>query len=125
MRSRYAPAIATLVTGGLRLGMITARANCLAANGATLASCAPSRRCRCQSSGRVIVSVDMMARRSKGLTGYTQLAVPSAARARRFRRCAASLHQLLLEQELQRVAHAKSGDVRRHVRQSAAAIARR
>src|SRR2546426_5809987 len=55
MRSRYAAASAVLVTGGLRLGITTARANTRAVWGSTLASVAPSRRCRWASSGRVSV----------------------------------------------------------------------
>src|SRR6266446_4335865 len=55
MRSRYAAASAVLVTGGLRLGITTARANTRAVWGSTLASAAPSRRCRWASSGRVRV----------------------------------------------------------------------
>src|SRR2546428_12232865 len=55
MRSRYAAASAVLVTGGLRLGITTARANTRAVWGSTLASAAPSRRCRWASSGRVSV----------------------------------------------------------------------
>ncbi len=45
------------VTGGTRLGIMIALANCLAVWGTTLRSVAPSRTWRCQSSGRVIVSV--------------------------------------------------------------------
>ncbi len=57
MRSRYATACAAVVTGGRRLGMISARANCAAECGTTDAMAAPSRTCRCQSSGRVMVRV--------------------------------------------------------------------
>src|SRR5262245_5876982 len=59
MRSRYARAASTVATGGLRLGITIARANCRAVNATTLSSAAPSRRWRCQSSGRMIVSVSM------------------------------------------------------------------
>ena len=59
MRSRYARAASTVATGGLRFGITIARANCRAVNATTLSSAAPSRRWRCQSSGRVIVSVSM------------------------------------------------------------------
>src|SRR5712692_7721113 len=54
-RPRYAAARAVSVTGGLRFGMTTARANTRAVWGSTLASAAPSRRCRWASSGRVRV----------------------------------------------------------------------
>src|SRR3954449_3429838 len=56
MRSRYASACATLVTGGRRFGMMMARPNWRALCGTTARSAAPSRTCRCQSSGRTIVS---------------------------------------------------------------------
>src|ERR1035437_3355857 len=55
IRSRYALACAVVVTGGLRFGITIARPNWRAVCGSTLASAAPSRRCRCQSSGRVMV----------------------------------------------------------------------
>ena len=57
MRLRYALAISVLVIGGLRFGITTARANWRALAGSTAAIAAPSRRCRCQSSGRVMRSV--------------------------------------------------------------------
>ncbi len=44
-----------VVTGGFRLGITIARANARAVSAAPAASCAPSRRCRCQSSGWVSV----------------------------------------------------------------------
>ena len=47
---------ATVVTGGLRFGMMIARANWRAVKGTTLARWAPSRTCKCQSSGRSRVS---------------------------------------------------------------------
>ena len=50
-RGRRAPA-ATVVTGGLRFGMTIARPKTRAVAPTTAASAAPSRRCRCQSSGR-------------------------------------------------------------------------
>ena len=56
MRSRYAAAISVVVTGGFRFGMMIARPNWRAVCGKTAASVAPSRTCRCQSSGRAIVS---------------------------------------------------------------------
>ena len=49
-----------VVTGGRRLGMTSARANCRALCGTTDAIAAPSRTCRCQSSGRVKVIVSVM-----------------------------------------------------------------
>ena len=49
----------TVVTGGVRLGMMTARPKCLAVCGTTDRMAAPSRTCRCQSSGRVMVRVVM------------------------------------------------------------------
>src|SRR5947209_6993670 len=59
MRSRYSRASAAVVTGGLRFGMTIARANCATLCGSTLFSASPSRRCRCQSSGRARVSVSI------------------------------------------------------------------
>src|SRR5512134_1601672 len=61
MRLRYSSASAVVVTGGRRFGITMARANWRAVCGRTAASAAPSRRCRCQSSGRVIVRVSMAA----------------------------------------------------------------
>src|SRR5947208_2892205 len=55
MRSRYAHAAATVVIGGWRLGMITARPKTLAVEPMTERMSSPSRTCKCQSSGRVIV----------------------------------------------------------------------
>ena len=52
-------AAATVVTGGRRLGMISARPKRRAVSGTTAARAAPSRTCRCQSSGRVMVRVSM------------------------------------------------------------------
>ena len=49
---------AVLVTGGLRFGITTARANWRALWPATAVSALASRRCRCASSGRAIVSVE-------------------------------------------------------------------
>ncbi|CAN0618431.1 conserved protein of unknown function [Burkholderia multivorans] len=46
-----------VVTGGFRFGMMIARPNWRAVCGSTPASIAPSRTCRCQSSGRASVSV--------------------------------------------------------------------
>src|SRR5271169_748715 len=57
IRSRYAAAAATVVTGGSRLGMTTARPNTRAVAPTTERIGSPSRKWRCQSSGRVIVSV--------------------------------------------------------------------
>ncbi len=48
--------LSVVVTGGLRFGMMIARPNWRAVCGSTAASMAPSRRCRCQSSGRESVS---------------------------------------------------------------------
>src|SRR2546428_10656966 len=50
-----------VTTGGTRLGIRMARPKCLAVNGSTALSIAPSRTCRCQSSGlrmvmRVVIS---------------------------------------------------------------------
>src|SRR5713101_1057800 len=52
-----------VATGGMRLGIRMARPKCLAVNGMTALSMAPSRTCRCQSSGlrmvmRVVISPD-------------------------------------------------------------------
>ena len=55
IRSRYARASRAVTTGGTRLGMMIARAKWRALSGATARSMSPSRRCRCQSSGRRIV----------------------------------------------------------------------
>ena len=52
--------LAAVVTGGVRLGMTIARANRRALSGSTARSASPSRRWRCQSSGRVIVRVSAM-----------------------------------------------------------------
>src|SRR3954468_23255893 len=49
--------------------MISARPNCAAECGTTDAKAAPSRTCRCQSSGRVMVSVWDMAYLSPTATG--------------------------------------------------------
>src|SRR5664279_1270877 len=56
MRSRYASACSTRTIGGRRFGMMIARANWRALCGTTTRSAAPSRTCRCQSSGRTIVT---------------------------------------------------------------------
>lgn len=45
----------TLVTGGTKLGMMMARAKCAAVCGTTERMLSPSRTCRCQSSGVMIV----------------------------------------------------------------------
>jgi hypothetical protein len=55
--ARGSPAPPAVVTGGFRLGITMARPNWRAVKGSTACSAAPSRRCRCQSSGRVIVRV--------------------------------------------------------------------
>src|SRR5882672_3303912 len=55
MRSRYSSASRVVVTGGLRLGITMARAKRRAVSGSTARRCSPSRKCRCQSSGRVSV----------------------------------------------------------------------
>src|SRR6476469_9602218 len=48
------------MTGGMRLGIRIARPKCLAVNGTTALSMAPSRTCRCQSSGlRMVMRVVM------------------------------------------------------------------
>ena len=58
--SRYISASAVVTTGGTRLGMMMARPKWRALSGRTAASIAPSRRCRCQSSGlRIVRVVDM------------------------------------------------------------------
>src|SRR5687768_7909168 len=56
MRPRYAAAETTVVTGGRRFGMTIARPNTFAVAPTTAESAAPSRRCRCQSSGRASVT---------------------------------------------------------------------
>src|SRR5258706_16095268 len=49
-----------IMTGGTRLGIRMARPKCLAVNGITALSMAPSRTCRCQSSGlRMVMRVVM------------------------------------------------------------------
>ena len=70
-----------VVIGGLRFGMTTARANWRAVNGSTAARCLPSRRCRCQSSGRRSVSDVGSAWVKRGPAG--------AGSARRHRRASA------------------------------------
>src|SRR5438552_5270991 len=70
IRSRYADAAATVVTGGVRLGMTTARLNTLAVAPTTERMRSPSRRCTCQSSGRVIVSVGAVIGRACFLCDY-------------------------------------------------------
>lgn len=50
-----APTMAVVVTGGSRFGMTTARLKCFAVWGKTECMGAPSLRCRCQSSGAVMV----------------------------------------------------------------------
>ena len=55
-------ACAVVVTGGLRFGMMIARPNWRAVSPTTSARASPSRRCRCQSSGRTIVRVSVMVR---------------------------------------------------------------
>src|SRR6185295_4045402 len=59
-RLRYASASFTFTTGGSRFGMMMARPKWLAVNGSDAFSIAPSRTCRCQSSGlrRVIFNGD-------------------------------------------------------------------
>ena len=54
MRSRYARAAATVVTGGRRLGITIARRKRRAVWATTCVSISPSRRCTCQSSGAMI-----------------------------------------------------------------------
>src|SRR6266436_4118269 len=56
MRSRYSSACCVVRTGGLRLGITIARAKRRALSASTEAMAGPSRRCRCQSSGRFSVS---------------------------------------------------------------------
>src|SRR5437899_9150205 len=72
MRSRYAAAKAVVVTGTLRFGITMARAKVRSACGRTLAISGPSRRCRCQSSGRVIVRVCIVAQLSSLIPGLGQ-----------------------------------------------------
>ncbi len=55
MRWRYSMACCAVVAGGLKMGMMMARANCAAVWGTTSRMAAPSRTCKCQSSGRVSV----------------------------------------------------------------------
>src|SRR5271170_7130871 len=76
--------------------MTMARAKRAALWGSTAASAAPSRRCRCQSSGRVIrrlVTLRLLQR----------------------------AEQILPQQQLEREAHSKAGDVSADVRQAAGA----
>lgn len=63
----------------LEVGMMTARANCAAVCGTTLRMASPSRTCRCQSSGRVIVRVS----RGAVMVRYCPIAVPPPARPAR------------------------------------------
>ena len=55
IRARYSLANAVVVIGGRKFGITIARANCLAVSGNTALSAAPSLKCTCQSSGRVMV----------------------------------------------------------------------
>src|SRR6476659_4349465 len=50
-----------VMTGGTKLGIRMARPKCLAVNGMTAFSIAPSRTCRCQSSGLRMVMRAVMA----------------------------------------------------------------
>src|SRR5215469_6247463 len=59
-RSRYATASAVVTTGGTRFGIRMARPKFLAVNGNTALSMAPSRTCRCQSSGLRMVRREVM-----------------------------------------------------------------
>mmetsp|Transcript_2284 Transcript_2284/g.6986 ORF Transcript_2284/g.6986 Transcript_2284/m.6986 type:complete len:258 (-) Transcript_2284:174-947(-) len=52
---RYVPASSAVLTGGVKFGMISARSNCLAVCGTTEVILLPSRTCKCQSSGLVMV----------------------------------------------------------------------
>uniref|UniRef100_A0A0A9DAC5 Cl17080_1 n=1 Tax=Arundo donax TaxID=35708 RepID=A0A0A9DAC5_ARUDO len=54
--SLYSSARAVVVIGGFKLGMMMALPKCLALWGSTASRTPPSRRWRCQSSGRVMVS---------------------------------------------------------------------
>src|SRR2546425_9832981 len=56
MRSRYSSACCVVRTGGFRLGITMARAKRRALSASTEAMAGPSRKCRCQSSGRLSVS---------------------------------------------------------------------
>src|SRR2546422_1333369 len=56
MRSRYSSACCVVRTGGFRLGITMARAKRRALSASTEAMAGPSRKCRCQSSGRFSVS---------------------------------------------------------------------
>ena len=62
--------MAVVVTGGLRLGMTMARANWRALCGSTLARVAPSRRCKCQSSGRAMVMLSGVFSKSDMAAGF-------------------------------------------------------
>src|ERR1700733_7692229 len=96
IRARYSSAAAVVLTGGTRLGITTARAKRAALNGSTARSSPPSRRCRCQSSGRRMTSASTLATLQR-------------------------VQQITAQQQLEREAHAEAGDVGAHVRQSAAA----
>src|SRR5688572_2743815 len=117
MRSRYAAAMATVVTGGFRFGMMIARANCRAVKGRTLASWAPSRTCRCQSSGRRIRNLVMLLSREKPRL------LPALCRKGLglFR----PENKFAAAQQLYRVSHAKAGDIGRDVAEAASAVAGR
>src|SRR5688572_14085713 len=117
MRSRYAAAMATVVTGGFRFGMMIARANCRTLNGRTLASWAPSRTCRCQSSGRRIRNLVMLLSREKSR--------PLPALRRKGLGLFRPENKFAAAQQLYRVSHAKAGDIGRHVAEAAVAVAGR
>ena len=93
-----------VVIGGCRFGITSARPNCRAVNGTTAASCAPSRTCRCQSSGRRSVSVCWVA-----VTAVPQLRVECGGVA----------------QQVHGVAHPEAGHLGRHVSEPALAFGRR
>src|SRR6478735_536216 len=58
------------MTGGMRLGIRMARPKCLAVNGMTALSMAPSRTCRCQSSGLRMVMRLVISDLAAGRAGH-------------------------------------------------------
>ena len=73
MRSLYAMAALASVTGGTRLGMMIARPKQAAVAGTTSFRMSPSRTCRCQSSGRVMVICRVMRRYPKASAKFRGL----------------------------------------------------
>ena len=68
----------TVVTGGLRLGIMIALLKCRAEWGTTERRAAPSLTCRCQSSGRIILKESAKARTSILLASRSRMYNPGS-----------------------------------------------